>query len=104
MTETVDVVISGAGPVGLFCAYLLIKNGLSVYILDKKAGPTDQSRAFGITPRTMEILQHHGLAHRVLQKAIAVRGGLFHVGGSNVSDPFTSTQISPIDLVPRSLL
>ncbi|KAI8333079.1 FAD binding domain-containing protein [Chlamydoabsidia padenii] len=83
MAETVDVLVSGAGPVGLFCTYLLIKNGHSVHVLDKKPSPTDQSRAFGITPRTLQILQHHGIAHRILQKAVFVRGMLFHLGGGN---------------------
>jgi 2-polyprenyl-6-methoxyphenol hydroxylase-like FAD-dependent oxidoreductase len=86
MKQIVDVIVNGAGPVGLFCAYLLIKAGHSVYLLDKKEGPTEQSRAFNITPRSLEILQHHGLAYRILQQAISIRGALLYVNGSIVSE------------------
>lgn len=89
--QQVDVIVNGAGPVGLLCAFILMKNGYSVYLADKKTGPTDQSRAFAISPRTLEILQHYGLAYRVLQEALSVRGAALFVNGTNVS-------LSPLSL------
>ncbi|KAI8329694.1 FAD binding domain-containing protein [Chlamydoabsidia padenii] len=88
MKQIVDIIVNGAGPVGLFLAYLLIKAGHSVYLLDKKDGPTEQSRAFNITPRSLEILQHYGLAHRILQQALNIRGALLYVNGSNIGETF----------------
>lgn len=84
MQQSVDVIVNGAGPVGLFCAYMLIKDGLSVYLADKKDGPTEQSRALGISPRSLEVLQHHGIGYRFLQDSIVVRGGYLHVNGYDV--------------------
>jgi 2-polyprenyl-6-methoxyphenol hydroxylase-like FAD-dependent oxidoreductase len=73
-TKNVDVVISGAGPVGLFLAYDLSKKGHSVVIVDPKPGPTDQSRAILVTSRTMEILDGKGLASDVLKEAFLSSG------------------------------
>ncbi|KAI8337558.1 FAD binding domain-containing protein [Chlamydoabsidia padenii] len=84
MQQTVDVIVNGAGPVGLLCAYLLMEEGLSVYLADKKTGPTEQSRALLVTPRSMDILQHHGLAYRILEHCLVVRGALLHVDGFDI--------------------
>ncbi|KAI8142976.1 FAD-binding monooxygenase [Fennellomyces sp. T-0311] len=82
--ETVDAFISGAGPVGLFFAYQMIQLGHSVYICDPKQGPTDQSRAVLLTPRTMEMMENRKIAHHFLKEAIAVQGMQVHVHGSKV--------------------
>ncbi|KAG2222427.1 hypothetical protein INT45_009439 [Circinella minor] len=81
---TVDVFISGAGPVGLFFAYQMIKLGHSIYICDPKKGPTTQSRAVLLTPRTMEVMENHNLAHHFLKEAIVLQGVQLHVQGSKV--------------------
>ncbi|KAI8887236.1 hypothetical protein K501DRAFT_242649 [Backusella circina FSU 941] len=73
-SETVDVIVSGAGPVGLLLAYDLAKKGHSVAIMDPKPGPTNQSRALLITSRTMEILDGKGLASEVLREAFITNG------------------------------
>ncbi|KAI8062625.1 FAD binding domain-containing protein [Gongronella butleri] len=79
-----DVVVCGAGPVGLFLAYQLTKHGHSVYIFDKKPGPTDQSRAFLITPRTLEILHQYGVAYRPLQESLSTRGAFMNLDGHEI--------------------
>lgn len=70
----VDILVSGAGPVGLFFAYQMASRGHSVYCVDPKSGPTDQSRAILITARTMEILEARGLAAEVLSEAFIASG------------------------------
>ncbi|ORX46719.1 FAD/NAD(P)-binding domain-containing protein [Hesseltinella vesiculosa] len=87
-TQSYDVIVCGAGPVGLFMAFQLVQLGHSVYILDKKSGPTDQSRAFLLTPRTMEILQHHGIAYRILQQSLSTRGGYMCLNGQTIGTAF----------------
>jgi 2-polyprenyl-6-methoxyphenol hydroxylase-like FAD-dependent oxidoreductase len=84
MTRKVDVIISGAGPVGLLLAYDLSKMGHSVAIVDTKPGPTDQSRALLVTARTMEILDAKGLASDVLREAFISSGMYMHRNGAVV--------------------
>ncbi|CAO3607332.1 unnamed protein product [Cunninghamella blakesleeana] len=86
MAIKTDILICGAGPVGLFSANILIREGHSVYILDTKEGPTNQSRAFFITPRSLEILQHHGLAYNILKRALVIRGVSMFANGSKIGD------------------
>ncbi|RCH97760.1 hypothetical protein CU098_005566, partial [Rhizopus stolonifer] len=49
-------------------------NGHSVYCVDPKVGPTDQSRAIGVTSRTMEILEKSGLAGEFLEDGFVSSG------------------------------
>ena len=51
-----DVLIAGAGPVGLTMAMELKRYGLSVRIIDKDSGRTDKSKAIVLWARTLELL------------------------------------------------
>lgn len=54
--DSADVVIVGAGPVGLLLAGLLGKAGIRVLVIDQRASPPDQSQAIGITPPSLKIM------------------------------------------------
>ncbi|PNA37697.1 FAD-dependent monooxygenase, partial [Pseudomonas sp. MPR-AND1A] len=54
--QSVDVLIVGAGPVGLMCAYLGQLSGLSTVVLDKSDGPLKQGRADALNARTLQLL------------------------------------------------
>ena len=56
-----DVLIVGAGPVGLLLAALLGRRGRTVLVLDKKTKKTYGSNAIGITPPSLELLAKLGL-------------------------------------------
>ena len=64
-----DVLIVGAGPPGLTAATILARYGVNARIIDKKAGPVNESRALGVQARTLELWDKLGLA------AHAVRDG-----------------------------
>jgi 2-polyprenyl-6-methoxyphenol hydroxylase-like FAD-dependent oxidoreductase len=51
-----DVIIVGAGPVGLLLANLLGARGIPTDLFDKRAGPLMSSMAIGITPPSLDIL------------------------------------------------
>lgn len=83
--HTVDVFVSGAGPVGLFFAYQMATLGHTVYCVDPKPGPTDQSRAILITSRTMEILEEKRFASAILSEAVVLNGIKIFRNGVEVS-------------------
>jgi 2-polyprenyl-6-methoxyphenol hydroxylase-like FAD-dependent oxidoreductase len=50
-----DVLIAGAGPVGLTMACELVRYGVSVRLIDKNTQRTDKSKALVLWPRTLEL-------------------------------------------------
>lgn len=56
-----DVLIAGAGPVGLMCAYLGQLCGLKIVIVDKSEGPLEVGRADALNARTLQLLELAGL-------------------------------------------
>jgi 2-polyprenyl-6-methoxyphenol hydroxylase-like FAD-dependent oxidoreductase len=53
----VDVLIVGAGPVGLFCAYLGRLCGLNIVVVDQSDGPLAVGRADALNARTLQLLE-----------------------------------------------
>jgi 2-polyprenyl-6-methoxyphenol hydroxylase-like FAD-dependent oxidoreductase len=64
-----DVLVVGAGPTGLMAGVVLSRRGLPAVVVDRKAGPTRESRALAVQARTMEIYDQLGLAETVLAGA-----------------------------------
>lgn len=56
-----DIVIVGAGPVGLMCAYLAGLCGLRTTIVDKSSGPLQVGRADALNARSLQLLEIVGL-------------------------------------------
>lgn len=56
-TQIADVVIVGAGPVGLMCAYLGKLCGLNIVIADKSDAPVQVGRADALNARTLQLLE-----------------------------------------------
>lgn len=52
-----DIVVVGAGPVGLMCAYLAQRCGLSTIVVDKSAEPLKVGRADALNARTLQLLE-----------------------------------------------
>jgi 2-polyprenyl-6-methoxyphenol hydroxylase-like FAD-dependent oxidoreductase len=60
MEKKIDVLIVGAGPVGLTVAAELKRYGLSIRVVDKDTGRTDKSKAIALWARTLELLDRMG--------------------------------------------
>lgn len=60
-TQETDIVIIGAGPVGLMCAYLGQLCGLRTVVLDGSSGPLQVGRADALNARTLQLLEVAGL-------------------------------------------
>ncbi len=67
-----QVLIAGAGPVGMTMAMALRRRGVGVRIIDRTAARTDKSKALVIWPRTLELLDIQGCVRPFL--AAGLRG------------------------------
>jgi 2-polyprenyl-6-methoxyphenol hydroxylase-like FAD-dependent oxidoreductase len=77
-----EVLVVGAGPTGLMAAVVCASRGISVVVVDRKDGPTRESRALAVQARSMEIYDQLGLAEQVLAGANnAVRMQIGGAGG-----------------------
>lgn len=72
---TADVLIVGAGSSGLFLANLLIKSGVDVLIIDKKTSPGKHSRAIGIHPPGLRLLDELDLLPKFEQSGVKITTG-----------------------------
>jgi 2-polyprenyl-6-methoxyphenol hydroxylase-like FAD-dependent oxidoreductase len=90
-----DVVVVGAGPVGLVAACELARHGLAVRVIDKLPAPTDESRAIVVHARSLEMFDRMGVAGEIIgyyatiadpDRAVASRYGL-RAGGRVIIRP-----------------
>lgn len=62
-----DVLIVGAGPVGVCCALDLVRRGVSCRIIERSPRAAVGTRARGISPRTQEIFESLGVLDEMRQ-------------------------------------
>jgi 2-polyprenyl-6-methoxyphenol hydroxylase-like FAD-dependent oxidoreductase len=72
--STTDVLIIGAGPVGLMLACELRRRNIACRIIDKVAEFPRTSRANGLQPRSMEVLDSLGVVDQILAQGYPVHG------------------------------
>jgi 2-polyprenyl-6-methoxyphenol hydroxylase-like FAD-dependent oxidoreductase len=65
MNSQVDVLVVGAGPVGLLAAIELTLGGASVLVLERLAAPSTAMKAMGFGPLAAEALKRRGLADAI---------------------------------------
>lgn len=75
-----DVLVVGAGPVGLFTALSLAEQGVNVTILDKRWRAHSHSYALALHPGTLGLLDELALARELVDKGRVVRKLVFHEG------------------------
>src|SRR5258708_5087896 len=73
-----DVLIAGAGPVGLVMAIELARYGVGVRIIDKAAQRTDKSKALVVWSRSLEVLARAGCSAGLIDAG-------YKVGTLNIS-------------------
>jgi 2-polyprenyl-6-methoxyphenol hydroxylase-like FAD-dependent oxidoreductase len=93
-----DVLIAGAGPVGLTMASELARYGLSVRLIDKNTQRTDKSKALVLWARTLELIDRMGpgAADRFIQAGLKAGSAnilsgseeIAHVDMTQVDSPY----------------
>lgn len=78
-TQSVDVLIVGAGPTGLTMALELALLDIPFRIIEKQTTPSDKSRALVIHPRSLELLRRHGLAETIVERSTVGTGARIYI-------------------------
>src|SRR3546814_17759957 len=68
----------GGGPTGLIAAGELLRRGVRCRLIDRLPVPHQTSKSFTIHSRTMEMMEHIGIAHRYLDTGIKSNGFTFN--------------------------
>jgi 2-polyprenyl-6-methoxyphenol hydroxylase-like FAD-dependent oxidoreductase len=79
-----EVLVVGAGPTGLMLAGWLAREGVRVRVIDRKSGPTAETRALAVQARTLETYDFLGLGERALSQGVEVKSANIWVHGRTV--------------------
>lgn len=79
--SSADVLIVGAGPVGLTLAATLAQRGLNCRLIDKAPAPSDKSKALVVWSRSLELLDNLGLAETFISAGLKIRGASIYGEG-----------------------
>ena len=107
-----DVLIVGAGPVGLFLANECSRRGLRWRIVETRSSQSEHSKALAIFPRTLEIFDMAGLvgpflqeANRVTSVAVVAHGHrLAHMRFTPEESPYPFIAMVPQNVTERLLV
>jgi len=74
------VLIVGAGPTGLTAGMELARRGIDATIIDKRVGGSTLSRAVGIVPFSLKLLEPTGVASRLIAEGQQMQNVKFYAG------------------------
>jgi 4,5-epoxidase len=85
MNSEPEVLIAGAGPTGLTLACGLLANGVAARVVDKAAGPAETSRALGLQPRGIEVVDRLGALDGLPDRALQLERIVVHINGKQAA-------------------
>jgi 2-polyprenyl-6-methoxyphenol hydroxylase-like FAD-dependent oxidoreductase len=101
-----DVLIVGAGPVGLFLANECARRGLRWRLIEARASQSLHSKALAIFPRTLEIFDMAGVVAPFLETANRVTSAAIMAHGRTLAHMRFAPEESPypfIAMVPQNV-
>lgn len=81
----VQVLVVGAGPTGLVLAAQLARAGVRLRVVDAAPVPAQASRAFGVSARTLAVLDDLGIADEAVRRGRPLRATTVHAAGQAVA-------------------
>ena len=78
------ILVVGAGPVGLTAALELARRGFDVRIIERAESPSGLSKAIGINPRSLELLESAGATPALLEAGTKIGRANLHQAGRRV--------------------
>jgi 2-polyprenyl-6-methoxyphenol hydroxylase-like FAD-dependent oxidoreductase len=73
-----DIIVVGAGPIGLFLANLLGRAGMKIMLLEKRLAEPIPSMAIGVMPPSLRLFESIDLAGQLLQAGCTVCSAVVH--------------------------
>jgi 2-polyprenyl-6-methoxyphenol hydroxylase-like FAD-dependent oxidoreductase len=80
-----QVLIAGAGPIGMTAGIELARRGVACRIVDPLVEPPQYAKAVGVQPRTLEVFEGMGVLRRILDASTLMRGQIVYVNGERVA-------------------
>ena len=95
-----NVLIVGSGPTGLTAALELARQGAQVRIIEKRNSPSGYSRAVGILPNSLRLLQASGVSDQLIEQGVNIHNVSVYRNLSRTLDlSFTGTGVEPEGIV-----
>lgn len=94
-----QVLVVGAGPVGLTLACELVRRGVKTRVVDACRVPADRSRALGVQARTLEALDAMGIAEVFVAAGRKIHGVNFYADGGRLAHVSTDDIDSPYSYI-----
>ena len=104
--ERTEVLVVGAGPVGLLTAIQLAEAGIDVRIIDREERTTVRSYACALHPRTLKLLDSMGLAAPIIERGRRIEKIAFYDGNSRQAEVKLSALGGPFPfmvIVPQNI-
>lgn len=74
------ILIVGAGPTGLTAGVELMRRGIEATVIDRREGGSTFSRAVGIVPFSLKLLEPSGVTTRLLHEGVQMQSVKFYQG------------------------
>ena len=73
-----QVLVVGAGPVGMTAAALLAARGIDVVVVEKRSGPSDEPKAISLDDESLRTYQQAGLETEILRVVVPGTGTAYY--------------------------
>lgn len=104
--DKTSILIVGAGPTGLMAACEMARYGISFRVVEKKSESTQTTNAAGIHTRTLELLDHLGIADKFIAAGFKSDQIILYSGQNKLAQMSLQTDSSLykyILMLPQSL-